>query len=317
MTDFLGELSKKLAERWLALLVLPGLLFVATATLAMVLGQNHALDQRRLRLWIDGVAAHPSSHSISVELLAVGATLAASAGAGLIAAVLGWLAQRAWIAEGRWPPLRWLAAARRKRWETAYEKMCALLTVTARPVGTSEKGISLGADLAQAIERCARIGLIRAERPTWIGDRLRAAGERVYRTNRIDLTAAWPRLWLIISDATRSELAAAYGAFAAAGRLIGWACLYLVLSVRWWPALIIAVVALSIGWIRARSATAVLADLVEAISDLHAGGLARQLGIDCNSTVTPDIGHAVTQTLRKDDTIHSGRVPGSLIDDPL
>lgn len=77
-------------------------------------------------------------------------------------------------------------------------------------------------------------------------------------------------------------------------RLAGWAFVI-------WPwgpvmaALVIAAVTGITAWIRARAATAVLADLVETTVDLDGPELARQLGITCPGVLTPDVGDAVTR----------------------
>ncbi|MBT2454574.1 hypothetical protein J7E98_07170, partial [Streptomyces sp. ISL-86] len=57
MNAFLGEPGKRFAERWLALLLLPGALFVAAAAVAGALGQRRALDTGGLAAWVDRLAA--------------------------------------------------------------------------------------------------------------------------------------------------------------------------------------------------------------------------------------------------------------------
>lgn len=111
---------------------------------------------------------------------------------------------------------------------------------------------------------------------------------------------------MLIPDVARTELSAAHDAYTAAARLTGWAVLYLAIAPWWWPALVIAAVTGITAWIRARSATAVLADLVETTIDLYGPTLARQLGITCAATLTPEVGHAITKAVRKDDTLHPG-----------
>ena len=63
MTSFYSELGGKLAEKWLALLVLPGLLLASTATVAFALGHSHALDWnelvRRVDEWARSVGERP------------------------------------------------------------------------------------------------------------------------------------------------------------------------------------------------------------------------------------------------------------------
>jgi hypothetical protein len=49
MTGFLGEIGKKIADRWAALLVIPGLLYLAAVTAAAVLGWVSSRGPVRLR----------------------------------------------------------------------------------------------------------------------------------------------------------------------------------------------------------------------------------------------------------------------------
>jgi len=63
-----------------------------------------------------------------------------------------------------------------------------------------------------------------------MGDRLRACHVRINRAYGLDLTAAWPRLRLIVPGTVRSELGGARDAFSAAARLAAWAVLYLILG---------------------------------------------------------------------------------------
>ena len=48
MNAFFNELDKRVAERWVSLLVLPSVLFLATAAAGALLGYAHALDMTRL-----------------------------------------------------------------------------------------------------------------------------------------------------------------------------------------------------------------------------------------------------------------------------
>jgi hypothetical protein len=161
-------------------------------------------------------------------------------------------------------------------------------------------------DLAAALGRCQSISLVRPARPSWIGDRLRAVDERVHRTYKLDVSAAWPRLWLVLPDSARTELGVAHESFASSARLAAWALLYVAVGVLWWPALVVAGVCGATAWIRARSATGVLADLAESALDLYGVELATKLGFACAAGLTPEIGLEITRMLRKDDTIHPG-----------
>lgn len=50
MIGFLGEIGQKLADRWAALLAIPGLLCLTAITAAAVLGQHNALSYPGVRV---------------------------------------------------------------------------------------------------------------------------------------------------------------------------------------------------------------------------------------------------------------------------
>ncbi|MEU1041889.1 hypothetical protein [Streptomyces sp. NPDC005907] len=286
MTTFLSALAGKAAEKWLALLVLPGAVYLAGVSAAVVLGHAHALDPAELQHAIDRLAAHPGASNAGAILLVAAGVLAAATLAGMCARASAVVVERLWTSRGdRWPA-RLLVRRRVHRWQRA-DAAC-------EAAGTR-------AELARAIERREAIALVRPLRPTWIGDRLHAADQRVYDAYGLELGAAWPRLWLTVPDAVRAELLSAREAYGAAFGLAGWAALYLLLGAWWWPALPAAAVVAATAWIRGRSATAVFADLVEATVDLHAITLAQELGLTGERpALTREIGDAITTTLRKD-----------------
>ncbi|MFE6334240.1 hypothetical protein ACFVP3_30745 [Streptomyces sp. NPDC057806] len=286
MTTFLSALAVKAAEKWLALLVLPGLVYVAGVAAAVVLGHSYALDLGELHSAIDRLTTHPGASNAGAILLVAAGVLAAATLAGMCARASAVIVERLWTSRGdRWPA-RLLVGRRVRRWQRADAACEAAGTRT---------------ELARALERREAIALVRPRRPTWIGDRLHAADQRVYDAYGLDLGAAWPRLWLTVPDAVRAELLTAREAYGAAVGLAGWAPLYLLLGAWWWPALPAAAIVAATAWIRGRSTTAVLADLVEATVDLHAITLAQELGVTGERpALTREVGDAITTTLRKD-----------------
>jgi hypothetical protein len=284
MTGFLGEIGQKLADRWVALLAVPGLLFLAAVTAAAVLGQAHALDypdlSRKIAAWADS----PASKSVGGTVLIVVAILAGSVVAGLAAMAGGRFMEMLWTMPGKRVPAKWLADGRRNR----SRKAKAIADTSADP-----------AAVGKAIARANRICLIQADRPTWIGDRLRACRVRIERAYGLDLNVAWPRLWLIVPDTVRTELGTARDAFTAAARLTAWAVWYLILGVWWWPAAIIALITGATAIIRAHQATDNLADLIESAVDLHSRDLAAELGEQTAGRVSPVIGRRLTTRMRK------------------
>ncbi|MGH3696720.1 MAG: hypothetical protein ACRDRX_22520 [Pseudonocardiaceae bacterium] len=136
--------------------------------------------------------------------------------------------------------------------------------------------------------------------PTWIGDRFHALAVRVRRAYALDIHAVWPSLWLLLPDQPRAEITAARDAHTAAGRLGGWAVLYLLLGTVSWPALLAAAIRAAIAWYRARRTAQTLAELIEAAVDCHARDLATRLGFDCEGPLTRRVGVTMTDLLNKD-----------------
>ncbi len=283
MNAFLAELGKRFAERWMALLVLPGALYAALVVTAPRLGQRHALDVRRLVDAVGGWANGYDHRPVPAVLLAAALLLAAVA-VGLLARAAGALVEAVWLAAGPAWLVGPLVRRRAARWERA--------DLAAR--GASDRDAA-----ARAAARNA-IALTRPARPTWIGDRLRGAGVRVRHQYGLDLAFGWPRLWGLLPESCRADLLAARGALTEAAVQTGWGLLYLALGARWWPAALTGLVLAVVGWRRGRVAASTLADLTESAVDLHVRDLARALGVDLAADrVTPAIGRRMSEEFRK------------------
>jgi hypothetical protein len=285
MTEFLGEIGRKLAERWVAFLAVPGLLYLAAVTCAVALSQENALDFPALSHQITRWAGSTALKSVGSAILIAAAVLAGSVAAGLAAAGLGRLTEIIWTIPGRRRPAKWLTNWRRERSRKAKR--------IADDPGSSQ------AQVGKAIARADRICLVEADRPAWIGDRLRASEVRVQRAYGLDLGATWPRLWLIAPESVRTEISAARDAFSASARLTGWAVLYLALAVWWWPAALIAAAVGAASAIKGRLAAGDLADLVESAIDLYARELAGQFGHAGAGPLSPALGREITTLMRK------------------
>lgn len=136
-------------------------------------------------------------------------------------------------------------------------------------------------------------------RPTRIGDRFHATALRIRYHNGLDLNLVWPRLWTVLPDTLRTDLAAAQDAYAAAARLAAWGILYLALTAAWWPAGLISLTILYTAAVRARTSASVLADLIETAADLHAKDLAAALGLPLPDVTDPaELGRSITQRLQ-------------------
>jgi len=287
MTSFFSALGGKLAEKWLSLLVLPGLQLASTAAVAFALGHSHALDWNELARRVDGWSAAVGGRPPVVQILLLVVVLLAAAGAGLVIRALSGLTQRLWL--GTWPS--WsspvdnkLVANRVENWNDAHRKAKA---------ATGRR-----ADLLAAERN--RIAMAKPTRPTWMGDRVAAADERVHNQYGADLRSWWPRLWLILDDATRAELRAARAAFDTATNQATWAVGYLMVGLFWWPAALIALGVGLTGWLRGRDAAHTYADMIESTVDVYAAALAVRLGVlEESENLTPEVGEKVTELLRK------------------
>lgn len=265
MTSFFGELGKKLAEKWLSLLVLPGLLLLVTAAVGGTLGHRRPFDWERLvdqaDQWAKALGARPAVAQIGVLAVVV----LGSVGVGLTVRALSGVTRRVW--SGDWfPTAGWFTKRRINRW------------VRADPLRRN------------AISRA------KPARPTWMGDQLAAVDARLFNQYEVDLRAWWPRLWMVLDDSTRAELRAARAAFDDAAAQATWALGYVLLAAFWWPAVVIAVAVWIAGWTRGRAAIGGYADLIEATVDTNAVVLAKRLG---HGQFNRTVGDALTAEFRK------------------
>ncbi|MCZ4587712.1 hypothetical protein O4328_29160 [Rhodococcus opacus] len=114
--------------------------------------------------------------------------------------------------------------------------------------------------------------------PTRVGNILRAAETRPYHRYGLDAVAIWPRLWLVLPEAARQELANARTSLDASVATAIWGIGFIALTPwAWWafPVGITATATAVVGWTPARAE--VFADLVEAAYDLYRSALYQQL----------------------------------------
>ncbi|MFD7183254.1 hypothetical protein ACFV90_24965 [Streptomyces sp. NPDC059904] len=300
MGGLLSELSKKLAERWLTLLVLPGALYLAVAATGHTLGQSAALDVGRLTHAISDTARAPQVTTVGGQVVLLAAILAGAAAAGLAAQSLGSIVERVALAAdwGTWP---WLfgelaerhVARRQRRWDAAraeYEAL-RLLDRTPRPADRPRPR-----ERYRAAHKCERISVERPERPTWSGDRIHATAVRLDRDAHVNLLVLWPHLWLVLPEEIRGEIGRARAALTRAAVLSGWALLYLPLARWWWPAVPLAATLVVISARRLRTASDTYATLLEASVRLHLTDLADKLRIE-EQPMGPPLGGAVMRRL--------------------
>ncbi|WP_162603982.1 hypothetical protein [Streptomyces sp. CS014] len=289
MNGLFDELGRKIANKWLTTLLIPGLLWVCTAVLAWHLGWRHAFDPHSALPILHRLG---TGHLAGKTVLVVVSALIVAVGAGIAADGLSTLLRSFWVAPVRNAPSRWLRNVRRERWERADRNMEA---VSERALRTGD-----GSEIDAAWARRDAISPIHPVHATWIGDRLRENQRRVQRAYGLDLATTWPRLWAVAPDPIRADIGVAQENFANAARIVAWALLYGLLGFLWGPALLIAVGVLYVGARRARSATEVLCQLVESCVDLYAVDLAERLRIPCAGVFSREVGESISELLRKD-----------------
>jgi hypothetical protein len=286
---FFEELAKKLAERWLALLVLPGALFLVATVMGGWLGHGAALDWSRFSQGVAVLTASVSRLPLGMQVLLLAAILLGAAGVGLVVLALTGVTRLVWL--GNWPrPLRrWRARARRRRWLALVERRRSL-------------NAEHQEDIDLLAEQANKIAVAEPGRPTWMGDRVHAVGQVALSRYGLDLAFGWPRLWLVLPDTVRAEITAAEASFASAVAAGTWSLPYLALAFVWWPAVVVGVAFGVAGWSRARAAIGDLGALSEAAVDLHGRTLALALGVgdpDNRNVLTGDEGREITGIVRK------------------
>ncbi|WP_328660306.1 hypothetical protein [Streptomyces sp. NBC_00334] len=298
---FLSALGGRIAERWLAALALPGLLFLTAATAATLLGHEHWSDLERLRDWVDTLSDSPAARSAGTVVLVALGVLAGAAATGAAAQALGTGVELLWCAEPHGPVLRYLADRRSHRWRVADAAFRTALVAAGR---ARIEGAAEADRLADVAERRyadrARIASAPPRHPFRMGDRLSGPAQRLWQAYRLDLTAAWPHLWLLAADGTRAELQAARLRLTASARLCAWGLGYLVLAVWWWPAALAGGVAVTSGVLRGRAAADAFAELTEALADLHVRDLAAALNVEYEGRDDRVLGERLTRLLRKE-----------------
>ncbi|ATW48227.1 hypothetical protein [Streptomyces peucetius] len=301
MGGFFQELAKKLAERWVSLLLVPGALFAAAAWVGVRLGHRHALDWSQLGRVVSDTVAATGRQSAGAQVVPVVAVLLVAIGTGLAVQALAGMTRLVWL--GEWPrPLapfhRRRVADRRKSWREHLQQRRQLEHEYPRETRTTDQQDAIN----DAADRVNRIALAQPARPTWMGDRMHSVEQVALNRYGLDLSFAWPRLWLVLPDTTRAEITGAHASFAAAVATGTWAWPYLLVGTVWWPAALAGLGIGATGWARARSAIIDLSALAESALDVHGRTLATALGVADENSVGPLTfaeGEQLTRLLRK------------------
>ncbi|MFF8645640.1 hypothetical protein [Streptomyces sp. NPDC015345] len=317
MGGLLSELGKRLAERWVTLLVLPGALYLVVAAAGHTLGHARPFDMTRLTGQLTTTAKEPVAQTVGGQAIILAAVLAGAAAAGLLVQAIGSTVERVLLAANwyAWPgPFKHLArrriTRRQRRWETATAHLETRLGQDARVRALGGRADPAARWMAR--HRRDRIAVEYPERPTWAGDRIHAVALRLNRDHCLDLAVVWPALWLVLPDSTRSEITTSRRETGRAASLIAWGLLYLPVTVWWWPAGLISISLFAMGQVRFRSTIDDYALLLEAAVRVHCGTLLQYLGLhpaqspaaaDAQappSPLNPDAGEALMRLLRSE-----------------
>jgi hypothetical protein len=297
LTAFFSSVSGKLADRFAALSA-PALIFWLGGLLSWTYGHGGAHALSRPATWL----SHRSAITQTLALLIVLAGIATS---GLIIARLTTPVLR--LLEGYWPT----RPARLIRWRTGlieraqrqasdddaeWQQLMAAIEPPATP--TAAQLARIGA-LSRAMHR--RPDKPALFMPTRIGNILRAAESRPRSRYGLDSIVVWPRLWLVLPDSSRQEIAAARQSLDTSVAAGIWGVLFLVF-IPWTiltlpTGLVVALVAWGL-WVPARAE--VYGDLVVAAFDIHRTALYQQLRwpLPASPRLEPAQGQLITAYLQ-------------------
>ena len=255
---FWEKLGEGLAGQWNARALTPAFAFWGGALLAWA--YRHGWDKLiQLLQSLDAVAG-------AALLIAGVFLLAVSIG------LVHWLALPALrLAEGYWPrPLGWLGELLVRRVNRVYLKRRLELEKLAKKYqadALDRRGSQRYARLDFKLDHLPVDARLRL--PTRLGNTLRAAEEYPALHYGLEISVAWPRLWLVLPESAQTELAAARQALNEGVQLLVWGLAFLAWSVWAWWAFIPALGVILAAWLRLPAAALVYAQLLRAAFDLH------------------------------------------------
>lgn len=248
MDKLLSGLGTKLAERWINLLALPGVLFTVVLAFSWWVHPVGAIDLDALGRRLTEIVVPKQSAQLAVAA-GVGAVIATVC-AGIAAEVSRPIA-RMWTGRGRLAmvPLRPFLRRRIRK------------TRAAAPVGYDVPERYLPA------------------RATRIGDHIRLAEQRIAAQYGVALVRVWPRLWHMSNADERAMTQHAWDRYTAATLRAAWAVGYLLVGLLWWPAAVAGLLLYLSALAAARRAAADLQAAIEALTDVKLLDLAAAVGI--------------------------------------
>ena len=148
--------------------------------------------------------------------------------------------------------------------------------------------------------------------PTRFGNLLKAAESRPPHRYGLDAVVCWPRLWLIMPDTARTEVAAARVRLDEGARLWLWSLLFCGWVIFTWWALAVALLGMIVGYRTVLAGATVYGRLVLSCYDLYRKDLYATLGCELPVDAQEEVrsGARLTAYLERGPMLDP--VPGSL-----
>jgi hypothetical protein len=253
-------LGGKVAERWATLLASPALVFWIGGVLAWVLDRGGLSGFQEVeRLW--------GRTSVVAQALLVVLLLLVVGGSARLADQLKLGVLR--VLEGYWP--RW-AAPFRAAMVTLRGKVIDSRTEKWRALARRRDTLTVSERTHYAALNSWRATLPpdpRDRMPTRLGDILRAAESRPRHRYGLDAVVCWPRLWLVMPEAARIEVATARVRLDEGALLWLWSLLVGIWMIFTWWALAVMVIGMIVGYRLALSGSIGYGQLVQTCFDLY------------------------------------------------
>jgi hypothetical protein len=260
---FVENLGEKLADRWAAATYSPAFIFWLGGLAAWSRHHDAAA-------WLGDLQSEPEITQAAMVV----AALAVVIGSAIVVqrldlSVIRWL-EGYWPAV--WPLTRWRAALLRRhasRLVKDEQRYAALVKGDVSDLSASELE-----ELTTLDWRLMQTPASPVQRmPTALGNVLRAAELRPQEKYGLESTVCYPRLWLVLPEGTKKDLAQARSAIDTAARACCWSVIFMIWSVWiWWAA----PVGLAGAWVAYRwtlEAAGVYASLLDSAFDIHRNAL--------------------------------------------